>query len=264
MKGQRKPLLGQHFLVDTDAKNRIVSALGSCANRTVLEIGPGKGALTEQLAERASRLIAVELDPALASVLRVRFAAEQNVEVLEADILTFPFEQFADTRELAVIGNLPYYITSPILHRLFAYEHLISRAVLMVQREVAERLSARPGTSSYGLLSVLSQIHTQVELLFALAPTAFAPPPKVDSAVLRMEFRPQWAELGVEPVQFTKFLGRCFAQKRKTLINNLRAAGYPGKQVTLALSIAETAPTARAEELAPHQLATVFRSLQAE
>ena len=162
-------------------------------------------------------------------------------------------------RSLAVVGNLPYYITSPILERLFRFEDRISRAVVMVQREVAERITAEPGTRDYGLLTVLCRVHARCELLFTLPPDAFQPPPQVDSAVVRMEFAPRWAELGVKPEPFRKFLQSCFAQKRKTLENNLRAAGRSPAEIAAALE--STGPSARAEELSPKELARIFRAL---
>ncbi len=262
MPRQGRPRLGQNFLTDARAQRQIADALGPAATGTVIEIGPGKAAITELLAERASRLVAIELDPALAAALRFRFREQSSVHVLEADVLSVDLLALATGpgRSLAVVGNLPYYITSPILMHLFAHEAAISRAVVMVQREVAERIVAPPGTSDYGLLSVLCQIHARAELLFALPPEAFTPPPKVHSAVVRLEFAPMWNELGVEPGSFRAFLQSCFAQKRKTLLNNLRAAGYDTLALLAALS-GHKAPV-RAEELSPSELASIFRALQ--
>lgn len=258
---RQKPVLGQNFLVDEAARRRIVEALGfgNGAAGDVVEIGPGKAALTELLAARARRLIAVEVDPLLAAALRARFAGRPAVEILEADVLTVDFAALARQpgRSLDVAGNLPYYITSPILHHLFTHEQVLRRAVLMVQREVAERMAAAPGSRDYGLLSVLCQAHARVDLLFTLPPEAFRPAPAVDSAVVRMEWAPRWGELGVAPGPFRRFLEQAFAQKRKTLGNNLRAAGYAAAAIQAALPSAQ----ARAEELAPHELAAVYRRL---
>ena len=261
---QKKPKLGQNFLVDEQAQRRLVEALGPLAGGTVLEIGAGKAAVTSLLAARAARLIAVELDPALASALRASFAGAPSVEILGADVLSLDLTRLAPsmTRSLAILGNLPYYITSPILHHLFAHERVLSRAVLMVQREVAERITAEPGSSDYGLLTVLCQIHARVELLFTLPPQAFSPPPAVHSAVVRMEFAPRWDQLQVSPEPFTRFLRACFAQKRKTLHNNLRAAGYAAELVSAVLEDRGSGRTERAEELDPLELAAVFRRLQ--
>lgn len=262
MRPEKKSRLGQNFLVDSRAQRLIVDALGASADGEVVEIGPGKAAITDLLAARAARLFAIELDPALAAALRFRFRDNPHVNVLEADVLSVDLASLAmgKGRSLAVVGNLPYYITSPILAHLFAQERALSSAVVMVQREVAERIVAEPGTSEYGLLSVLCRIHAEVELLFHLPPEAFTPPPEVHSSVVRLLFAPRWAELGVESAPFRRFLAACFAQKRKTLGNNLRAAGYGAEQVSSALATLK--PTARAEELAPAELAAVYRALQ--
>jgi 16S rRNA (adenine1518-N6/adenine1519-N6)-dimethyltransferase len=155
----RKPKLGQNFLVDDAARHRIVNALGDVSSRTVVEIGPGHGAITEILAGRAKKLVAVELDRALAAELRFRFREQASVEVVEADVLTVDFGRFAESGETVdVVGNLPYYITSDILLHLFraAVAGKVGRAVLMMQREVAERVAAAPGVKDYGLLSARS------------------------------------------------------------------------------------------------------------
>jgi 16S rRNA (adenine1518-N6/adenine1519-N6)-dimethyltransferase len=269
VKPKQKPKLGQNFLVDTRAQQRIVDALGPAVTGTVIEIGPGHGALTELLAQRAKRLVAVELDRALAAELRFRFRERPAVEILEADVLKVDLSALAGIegngkRNVAVLGNLPYYITSPILQHLFAHEPVVSRAVLMVQREVAERMAAEPGNRDYGLLSVLCRMHAQTSLVFDLPPEAFSPPPEVHSAVVRMEFASRWQELGVETKSFRAFLNACFAQKRKTLANNLRAAGYLPEQVSRALAARELKATARAEELAVEELAGLLRSIRVE
>ncbi len=273
MQGKVKSKLGQNFLVDEQAQRRIVDALGAAATGAVVEIGPGRAAITSLLAERAERLVAIELDPALARVLRSQFAGQANVSVVEGDVLSVDLASLApgpapglapvtaSGRTLAVVGNLPYYITSPILQHLFLHEHALSRAVLTVQREVAQRMTATEGHSEYGALSVLCQLHAELQLLFTLPPEAFQPAPEVHSAVVRLEFAPKWRELGVEPLPFTRFLRACFAQKRKTLANNLRAAGYPGARVQSALETGNHGGVARAEELSPAALAAIFRGL---
>lgn len=260
----RKPKLGQNFLTDPQAQRSIVDALGPAASGTVVEIGPGKAAMTELLAARARRLVAIELDSALAARLRARFSETPAVEIVEADVLSVDLTAFADgERSMAVLGNLPYYITSPILQHLFTHERVLSRAVVMVQREVAARMVARPGTRDYGLLSVLCQMHASLEVLFALPPQAFSPPPEVHSAVVRLEFAPRWRELELEPAPFRRFVAACFAQKRKTLANNLRAAQYGPEQVATALAVAGVKPAARAEELGVEVLAQIFHAITA-
>jgi 16S rRNA (adenine1518-N6/adenine1519-N6)-dimethyltransferase len=265
----RKPKLGQNFLIDDAARQSIVDALGDVSGRTVIEIGPGHGAITSLLAARCKRLIAIELDPALAAELRFRFRNEPQVEVLEADVLEVDFAALMLPGETAdVVGNLPYYITSPILMRLFAAgtRGVLERAVVMMQREVADRLSAAPGCREYGLLSATTQMNARVETLFTLPPAAFSPPPDVYSTVLRLEFAPRFVELGVDAAGFDAFLRRCFAQKRKTLANNLRAAGHAGARGYSTDELRDAWPDeipalARAESLALEPLAALYRAL---
>lgn len=263
MQVKRKPKFGQNFLVDDAARHAIVDALGHPGKRTVIEIGPGHGAITEILAGRTQKLIALELDPALAAELTFRFRDRPQVQIVEGDVLKTDLRALVPEGQTAdVIGNLPYYITSDILLQLFAAGSagLIARAVLMMQREVAERVSAAPGVRDYGLLSATAQMNAQVDNLFTLPPSAFSPPPDVYSTVLRLQFAPRFAELGVDAVGFDRFLKRCFAQKRKTLQNNLRAAGYPPEE--LATMWPASIPTqARAESLALEPMAELYRAL---
>jgi 16S rRNA (adenine1518-N6/adenine1519-N6)-dimethyltransferase len=259
---KHKPKLGQNFLVDDGARHAIADALGDVRGRTIVEIGPGGGAITEILAGRAKRLVAVELDREFAERLRAEYAGRGNVEIVEADFLEVSLTELVGTdAKASVIGNLPYYITSDILLKLFDTAHLWERAVLMMQREVAERVAAQPGTRDYGLLSVTAQLHGEVSSLFTLAPSAFLPPPEVHSSVVRVEFRPRFAELGVEKDGFIGFLRGCFAQKRKTLGNNLRAAGL-SRDVMESRWPVGIARDARAEALSVEQLATIYKALR--
>ena len=267
MSRRHKPKLGQNFLSDISARQRIADALGDVAGATVVEIGPGRGAITDILAPRALRLVAVELDRELAPLLRERFAERETVRVVEADILAVDFaELLADCvpGPVHVVGNLPYYITSDILLQLFRTVRevpgLLTSAVVMMQREVAERVAARPGTRDFGLLSATAQMHAAVEPLFTLRPESFSPPPEVDSTVVRMRFAPRFADLRVEPAAFDRFLHACFAQKRKTLSRNLREAGYPLERITAAWPEGLD-PMVRAEATTLEQLAAVFRGL---
>ena len=260
-----KPKLGQNFLRDQQAVQRIGAAAGDCSNRTVIEIGPGKGAITRALASRAGRVIAVELDTELADGLRSQFPSDR-VTVLNQNILEFDFAgASARTGErVIVVGNLPYFITSPILLKLAANHAFIDRAVLMVQREVADRVVAHPGSRDYGLLSVTVQMHGPVESLFTLPPAAFSPPPEVYSTVFRWRFSPRFAELEVEPSEFQRFVRLAFAQKRKTLANNLRAGGISPAAIVTALSDSGIESKARAESLSIETLAAIWRDLKAE
>jgi 16S rRNA (adenine1518-N6/adenine1519-N6)-dimethyltransferase len=260
---KRKPKLGQNFLVDDHARHAIVDALGDVSQRTVIEIGPGKGSITELLAPRCRRLIALELDRELAPALAGRFANQPQVEIVEIDVLKTNIASLVPTGETAdVIGNLPYYITSDILLKLFAAGSagLLSRAIVMMQREVAARVSASPGVRDYGLLSATAQMNARVDRLFDLPPGAFSPPPEVYSTVLRLNFAPRFTELGVDPAGFDRFLKQSFAQKRKTLENNLRAGGYPSEQIGAAWP--QSIPRqARAESLGLEAMAELYLAL---
>ena len=258
---QAKPKLGQNFLVDSAAIERIAASLGDLAGRTVVEIGPGRGAITEALAARAGHLLAVELDHELALGLRVHFPPER-VTVIEQDVLGFDFA--AVGQRLLVVGNLPYGITSQILLKLAASHAAIDRAILMVQREVADRIVAHPGSRDYGLLSVTVQMYGPAQQIFTLPPEAFSPPPDVHSTVFRWRFAPRFAELGVEESAFLRFVRQCFAQKRKTLANNLRAAGVTSEAAVRALSEAAIDSKARAEALPIETLASLWRCLERE
>jgi 16S rRNA (adenine1518-N6/adenine1519-N6)-dimethyltransferase len=264
MSSNKKPKLGQNFLVDENACLHIAEALGDVHERTVVEIGPGHGAITELLAARCRRLHCIEFDPALARELAFRFRNDTHVTVHHADILSTDLKPLlGDAAALDVVGNLPYYITSDILLHLFAAarEGVVARAVVMMQREVAERIAAPPGSSEYGALSAITQMHARVTNLFTLPPSAFSPPPDVFSTVLRLEFAPRFAELGVEFDGFNRFLRATFAQKRKTLANNLRSAGYSPAELTAAWP--ETiALQARSEAVSLEAMAALYRALE--
>jgi 16S rRNA (adenine1518-N6/adenine1519-N6)-dimethyltransferase len=208
-------------------------------------------------------VLAVEFDHALALRLRVHFPAER-VTVIEQDALQFDFAAVsaAAGERLLVVGNLPYGITSQILLKLAASHAALDRAVLMVQREVADRVVAQPGSRDYGLLSVTVQIYGLAERLFTLPPAAFSPPPEVHSTVFRWRFAPRFEELGVEEAGFLRFVRLCFAQKRKTLANNLRAAGISSAAALCALDQAAIDPFARAEAVPIERLAALWRCLE--
>ena len=260
-----KPRLGQNFLRDPQAIQRIANALGDLSSETVIEIGPGQGAITRALASKAAHIIAIELDPNLAAHLGNQFPQER-VTVVQADVLGFDFAAASKAagKRLAVAGNLPYYITSPILLKLAASHAALDRAVLMVQREVADRIVAEPGSRDYGLLSVTVQMYGPVAPLFTLPPSAFSPPPDVHSTVFRWRFAPRFEELGVEEAGFLRFARQMFAQKRKTLANNLRAAGYEPADIQTAFEAASIGAQARAEELPLEKLAALWVSLPME
>jgi 16S rRNA (adenine1518-N6/adenine1519-N6)-dimethyltransferase len=269
----QKPKLGQHFLSDKGAAARIVDALGDISGRTVLEIGPGRGVLTSLLARRARRLIGIELDRVLAAQLRMKYALTSNVEIIEADVLALDISSLfapkpGSTRPglnpiiepVRVVGNIPYYITSELLLLLFEHRRYFESMVLMVQREVGDRLAASPGGRGYGLLSATAQLYSRVEKLFSLPPEGFSPPPKVHSTVVRLTIQPQLEALGVREQDFINFLKLSFGQKRKTLWNNLKLQ-YKPEELRDALKEARVKPTVRAEALSLERSAALFRRL---
>ena len=271
--GAKKARLGQNFLADGKAAEKIVAALGDVSQSLVVEIGPGRGALTDILVQKAGRIIVIELDRMLATQMRVKYARDPKVEVLEGDVLAIDFRTvlhrtigpLGDLRPLKperarLLGNLPYYITSDILLHLFEFHDQFDLLVIMVQREVADRIAAQPGSRDYGLLSATAQLYTQVENLFTLPPGAFVPPPKVHSSVLCMRVAPRFEELGVQPKEFIEFLKLAFGIKRKTLVNNLKKS-YGEEQIKAALKDAGVRADVRAEALSLEKSAAVFRSL---
>jgi 16S rRNA (adenine1518-N6/adenine1519-N6)-dimethyltransferase len=247
---------GQHFLARKSILERIASA--ACVDRdpVVIEIGPGKGSLTECLLAQASKVIAIEVDPVLVHYLRQKFRdalSSEHLVLIEGDILKTDLAAFGPA---AIAGNLPYYITSPILAKVFALGGLWNRAVFLMQAEVAERLTAVPGTRDFGYLTVETQLYSRPENLFPVGRAAFHPPPKVDSAVVRLEPRDAAADFGLsDPAAFLRFASACFRHKRKTLRNNL--AGLYGADRVGALVEGRL----RAEQLGVAELAALYKKL---
>ncbi|MGB7023980.1 MAG: rRNA adenine dimethyltransferase family protein [Candidatus Acidiferrales bacterium] len=310
--------LGQHFLSQISWRTRIAETLPVERDAVWLEIGAGHGEMTELLATRARRVIAIETDAALASALRERAAhwpanatgsaatTDHAVEIIHADVLSLdiaalvrspttndlrqgtasavpkrtirtgalapeagpeasdPAHQLDSTgTRFRVYGNLPYYITSPILTHLFRFADHIDSIHIVTQLEVAQRIAAHPRTRDYGYLSTLCQFYARPELVFRIPPAAFNPPPKVTSALIEMNLPGERATLGIrdEP-SFLKFLQLCFAHKRKTLRNNLRGT-YAHDAVAKSLAASALTENSRAEELTLHQFAQIFTSLAA-
>jgi len=272
----RQPL-GQHFLRDPHAVQTILAAADLTPGTTALEIGPGKGALTESLLERADKVVAIEVDPHLVHYLNQKFhdpIERGRLEVIEGDVLAIDFDSLFGPKPglsrpgidlkpepVKVVGNLPYYITSDILLRLFEFSKYFDSIVIMVQKEVADRIAAEPGGRDYGMLSATAQLYGRVEKLFTLPPGAFVPPPKVHSTVLRLTIDPQQEKLGVAGDGFIDFLRLSFGQKRKTLWNNLKLK-YERAELKRALAEAKVKATARAETLSLGESAAVYRALR--
>ncbi len=250
---------GQHFLNDQRVLEAIADATGATPADTVVEIGPGRGALTDLLVERAGRVIAVELDRALAKMLRDRYAARTNVEVMEADVLKTPLGELAGAGYI-LAGNVPYYITTPIIfHSLIP--PLPKRAVFLVQAEVADRMTSPEGSREYGALSVNLQTIAKVEVLMRVPASAFHPPPKVESAVVRIT--PGEIPANLDLVKFRAFVQGLFGQRRKQLQKSLRSVidVEPAETVALLESVG-VQPSARPEEISPAKFLELFRKVR--
>jgi 16S rRNA (adenine1518-N6/adenine1519-N6)-dimethyltransferase len=252
--------LGQHFLADAGWRARILDAIAPAPDQVWLEIGAGGGEMTSELAGRVKRLVAIELDARMVARLRAATAG-LGVEIVSGDVLALDLVKLAGPR-FRVYGSLPYYITSPILRRLFDIVDHIEEIDVVIQLEVARRVAARPRSRDYGWLSVLAQYYTRPEILLRVPPGAFRPPPKVESALVRMMPPGQKASLGIENEgRFLQFAAACFAHKRKTLVNNLKAR-YGADAVRESLASLGLGDRSRAEELEVAEIAGLFRTLR--
>jgi 16S rRNA (adenine1518-N6/adenine1519-N6)-dimethyltransferase len=256
--------LGQHFLHDLGWRKRILATLPLAANQTWIEIGPGHGEMTELLVGDNRRVIAIETDPRLAEGLKAARDTEPEkwpgLEIVTADVLATDIGDLA-AGQIHVYGNLPYYITSPILHHLFRWATQIASIHIVIQLEVAERIAARPNVRDYGYLSALCQFYAQPKIALRIPPGAFRPPPRVKSALVGMTLPGAQANLNIAgesaEKHFLEFVQTCFSQKRKTLRNNLLAIATD-KKIHEALTTAELRSDARAEQLTLAQFAALF------
>ena len=264
MPKRRRPKLGQHFLADSHYRTRIVNSLGLRAGDLVVEIGPGHGAMTPLLASHARGVVAVEVDPELARELEDKFQQEPKVEIVHADILATDLAAIRrrfHAEQCFVFGNLPYYITSPIIHRLLEFATDIRAVGLLVQREVANRLAARAGTRDYGYLTVLTNLYASPQVVFEVPPGAFSPPPKVHSALVYLEMHSPDERIGsAQKEKFRSYLKQCFAHKRKKLLNCL-AEVYPRQRVERELERLALPLSVRAEELSLDEFIALFTCL---
>jgi 16S rRNA (adenine1518-N6/adenine1519-N6)-dimethyltransferase len=245
----RRRALGQHFLRDPHVALAVVDLVAPTAKDLVIEIGPGQGALTTELARRAGRLVALEVDPELAARLRPRFP---HAEIVEADARTWDYGMLERPPggRVVVVGNLPYSVGKPILMALVTARTAIDAMALMLQREVAERVAAAPGSRTYGSLSVLTQLYCDVRLALTVPPGAFHPPPKVDSAVIHLVVRAAPRVPLADERRFHVVVRAAFAQRRKTLANALAAGlGRPTEEIRAAAEAAGLDPSRRAETL---------------
>ncbi|MGK2963343.1 MAG: 16S rRNA (adenine(1518)-N(6)/adenine(1519)-N(6))-dimethyltransferase RsmA [Gemmatimonadaceae bacterium] len=264
MRGSRSkpPVLkrfGQHFLHDQAVLGAIAEAASPAEGEVIVEIGPGRGALTDLLAQRPNRLIAIEIDRALSESLREHYAGNPKVTIVEQDVLQVDIATLAGA-PFVVVGNVPYYITTPILFHVLKPPYP-RHAVFLVQREVAERIVAGPGSKTYGALSANVQAVASAEIIRLVPPGAFRPPPKVDSAVVRVVPRADPIIATDEVAAYRGFVQALFGMRRKQIGNSLRSAS----QLTAEAAAAVLAglgmdPAARAESLSPGELATLMRA----
>ena len=257
---------GQNFLIDSHVLDRIAAAAELTEEDAVLEIGPGIGTLTQHLAERAGKVLAVEIDRALIPILEESLADYDNVEILQGDILEQNLDELAEKlggRPIKVVANLPYYITTPILMTLLESKLPIVSITVMVQREVAERMQASPGGKDYGSLSLAVQYYAAAEIVANVPPHCFLPRPKVGSAVICLKkYREKPVQAENETLLF-RIIRASFNQRRKTLVNGLKNAGFAKDKITAALQALELPETVRGETLSLAQFAALSAALQA-
>lgn len=252
---------GQHFLVDQDALHAIAKAVEPAPGDTIIEIGPGRGALTDILAAGDNDLIAIEIDRALSAQLRERYSSNPRVRVIEDDFLRVDVAPLIKGTHV-VVGNVPYYITTPIIFKVLQ-RPLPRHAVFLVQREVAERIVSGPGSREYGALSVNVQAIASAQIVRNLGPGSFRPPPKVDSSVIRITPRPDPIISVDEIARFRGFVQGLFGMRRKQIANGLRSvAQLSAERANEVLSSVGIDGQARAETLSPSQLAGLMRAAQ--
>ncbi|MEP6493764.1 MAG: 16S rRNA (adenine(1518)-N(6)/adenine(1519)-N(6))-dimethyltransferase RsmA [bacterium] len=250
--------LGQHFLNDRRILQRIVDALELTGAETVVEIGPGRGSLTELIAPHAGRLVLIEYDRALAAMLRDKYASNPSVTVVEADVLQVNLGEVAGGA-FRLVGNVPYYITTPILFHALERPRP-ERAVYLVQREVADRIVAAPGSDDYGALSANVQAVATAKILFRVAPGSFLPPPKVDSAVVRIQPRDDPAIAQDEETTFRRFVMDAFSMRRKQLRRVIRSVWQISvEEADAIITACGLDPAARPETLSPGEFASLVR-----
>jgi 16S rRNA (adenine1518-N6/adenine1519-N6)-dimethyltransferase len=265
--------LGQHFLADEGWREQIARAIrvsphsiGGIPNDSDkdfcwIEVGAGHGEMTEHVLQSGRPVYAIEVDAPLIANLQRMARKQPNLTVVPGDVLKTDLAAIAAGRRIRIYGNLPYYITSPILHHFFSFAPQIDAIHIVIQLEVAERLAAQPGSSDYGYLSVATQFYSRPDLVLKISRGAFRPPPDVDSALVTMKFPGKGAELrDVVPEQFLGFVKRCFAQKRKTVANNLKplASAEQVRELLRQLNLREDA---RAEQLDVSELAKLYEAL---
>jgi 16S rRNA (adenine1518-N6/adenine1519-N6)-dimethyltransferase len=270
--------LGQNFLTDHQIARRIIDAVSAAPTDAIIEIGPGKGALTAMLLRGSGHVVAVEIDARLVEELR-RTTKTEDLTIIAADALNLNWDEIIDNAKskvnasvgpgeasgrVRIVANLPYYISTPIIEKLLSLRRRIFDMTLMLQKEVADRITSEPGGKEYGYLSVMVQYYCVATKLFEVPPSAFTPEPKVDSAVIRLRVREEPAVKVADERKFFALVRVCFAQRRKTILNNLKAAGASPlftRDVQLALEAASVAPQRRAETLSIMEFAALAEML---
>lgn len=272
-----KKSLGQNFLSDPHIARRIIDSVAPQPTDLIIEIGPGTGALTRMLTESAGWVLAIEIDTRLVNELRRKVFAD-NLSIIEADALDANWEELiqaareswqsrtrrTDQARVRVVANLPYYISTPIIERLIALRGRLFDLTLMLQKEVVERIASAPGTRDYGYLSVLVQYHCVARKFFEVPPAAFRPVPKVQSAILHLDVRERPAIEVTNETRFFAFVRAAFAQRRKTILNNLKAAAstlHYTEEIDIALRAADIEPQRRAETISLEEFAALYRAL---
>jgi 16S rRNA (adenine1518-N6/adenine1519-N6)-dimethyltransferase len=267
MKKSRRQVLGQHYLHNRRVLDKIVRTIDPRKDELIIEIGPGRGALTFPLAEKAGRVVAVEKDTRLIPGLQER--APANLAILGVDVLRVSFREVLKNNPkypppVKLAGNLPYSISSPLLFKVLEEKELFSRCVFLLQKEFAQRVCAQPGSKLYAPLSIQVQMHFEASMLFTISPASFSPPPKVDSALVRLEKRSQPLYALGEDKAFARFLQAAFRHRRKTLANNLQGASFDGQALENVFQQLSLPSRIRAEELSLAQWAQLFERLEAE
>ncbi len=251
--------LGQNFLIDPNIVRKIITLAELSPDDSVLEIGPGRGILTDALCHSAGRVTAIEIDPRLHAYLSERHTQFPNLTLVLGDAMAYPIERLP--LGTIVVSNLPYYLSTPILFRLLEQQHRITRFVLMLQNEVADRLVAKSGSSAYGVLSVMAQYSAEITKAFKVSPQCFRPRPDVDSAVVLLRTKNRIEQTRESRDQFSTIVRAAFAHRRKTLVNSLRDQGYDLKIVVAALSALHLSPSIRAENLSLDEFIMLARQI---
>ena len=251
--------LGQNFLIDPNIIRKIISLAELSSHDSVLEIGPGRGILTDALCQSAGRVTAIEIDPRLHTYLTERPTQFQNLTLVLGDAMTYPIEHLPPGT--IVVSNLPYYLSTPLLFRLLEHQQRITRLVLMLQNEVADRLVAQSGSSAYGVLSVMAQYSADITKAFKVSPQCFRPRPDVDSAVVLLRTKERTEQTRDNRDQLATIVRAAFAHRRKTLVNSLRDQGYDQKHVVAALTALHLPLSIRAENLSLDEFIALSRQI---